>query len=116
MPVAKAVHKMGPATTAEILADHVTSRSMVPFDSHGPSLQHPGEQQRSVDATDVSDAVPVPLTPDAAAPPTSRRRTTSRPRHEPPRPIVHEIDQDVFDELGHNPRSDVMNAGQLFRT
>ena len=48
--------------------------------------------------------------------PSSKRRKSSRPRHEPPPPIVHEIDQDVIDKLGYDPRSDVMSEGHMFRT
>ena len=56
---------------------------MLPFDGNDPTPRHPGEQQGYVDATDVSDAVPVPMTPGPDAPPTSRRRKTSRPQREP---------------------------------
>ena len=67
-----------------------------------------------MDATDVTDVVPAPMTPDAvAAPP---RRKTSRPRQKPHKSTVHEIDDDVIEELGHDRRNDVMNAGQILRT
>ena len=96
---------MRPATIAEVLGDQVMSRNMVPFDGNDPSLQQPGEQQVFVYATDGSDAAPTPLTPghDPDAPPTSRGRKNSRPRHKPSQPIVHEIDQDAIAELGYDP-------------
>ena len=56
------------------------------------------------------------MTPDVDAPPASRRRKTSGPRHELVQPIVKEIDQDVIEELGYHPRSGVMSADQLFHT
>ena len=62
IPVATAVHKMRPATTAEMFGYQVMSRNMVAFDGNDLSLRQPGEHQGFVDATEGTDAVPAPST------------------------------------------------------
>ena len=57
VPVATAAHKMGPATTTELLAYQVSSRNMVPFDANDPARM-PQEQDGFIDATGFPDGVP----------------------------------------------------------
>ena len=119
IPVAIAMHKMRPATIAEMLGYQVMLRNMVPFDGNDPSQRQPGKQQGFVDATEWTDVVPAPSTPahhTDVRPTSSKQKKISRPRHEPPPPIVHENDQNVIDKLRYDSRGDVMNEGQMFRT
>ena len=80
IPVATAVHRMRPATAAEMMGYQVMSRNMIPFDGNDPSQRQPGKQQGFVDATEGTDAVPAPPTPahdPDVRPSSSQRRELS---------------------------------------
>ena len=55
--MATAAHKMRPAITTEMLAYHVSSTNIVPFDANDPGRM-PQEQEGFIDATGFPDGVP----------------------------------------------------------